>query len=501
MTTLADHLSGEKYLAFDVGAESGRVILGALDGEHLELREIKRFANAPVRVLDSLYWDILRIWKELKDGLIKVSVEHGSDLDGIAVDTWALDFGLLDRNGALLGLPYSYRDSRTEGILEELRKTISEVDLYKRTGLFHLSVSTLCQLLAMKRDNSPALNSARTFLLLPNLLTYWLCGRQAAEITIAGNTQFFNLVNNDWDYSLLEMLKLPTHMLPEVLPSATVLGNLLPWIGKEASLGSVPIIASACHDTAAAVASIPSLQDGFTFISSGTWSVIGTELDTPILSEAAIEKQFLNEMGACGKIFFAHNSIGLWAAQECRREWARAGHELTYQTLTDMAVCASPFAVVINPDASSFFHPGNMTDKIAAFCRNTMQTPPETPGDIFRSLLEGLALRYRKAIEDLDSLTGKTTQIIHLVGGGSQNHLLCQFTADATGCQVIAGPAEATATATILLQALAHKRIASLYDLRQVVRNSFELITYEPNPSEQWHVAYNHFRDFHPTLL
>ena len=486
--------ASESYVAFDLGAESGRAMLGTLTGDRLEVQEVHRFANIPVRVISGLHWDVLRLWEELKNGLVRAKAFGGGELAGIGLDTWGVDFCLLDHQGALLGLPYHYRDQRTEGIIDELRRQISEWELYARTGLPFSPVNTLCQLAAMRKAGSPALDVAQDLLMISGLFTFWLSGERAIEATIAGTTQFYDLKAHDWAYTLLENLHLPSRLLRPVTPTATVLGRLLPAVAEEVGLEQVPIIATACHDSAAAASVVPTQEERPTFISSGTWSVVGTELGQPLLTPEALACHFFNEVGACERIIFVQNSMGLWPLQECRREWLRQGRDWSYAELTQMAAQARPFAAIINPDDSAFFHPGEMTARIADYCQSTGQELPATPGSLVRSLLEGLALRYRQGIEDLERLTGRPTKTIHILGGGSRNALLCQFTADAAGKPVLAGPAEATATATILLQALARKRFASLVEVREVVARSSALLYYDPHPSDAWDEAYVRFR-------
>ena len=485
---------GEAFVAFDLGAESGRAMLGALGGGRLELQEVHRFANRPVQVPSGLHWDVLRLWEELKDGLVRAKAQWGGELAGIGLDTWGVDFCLLDRQGELLGLPYHYRDRRTEGIIEELRRQVSEWELYVQTGLPYSFVNTLCQLAAMRRAGSPALDVAQDLLMISGLFTFWLCGERAIEATIAGTTQCFDLTTNDWCRALLGKLHLPSGPLRQVVPTATVLGTLQPSVAEEVGVGKVPVIFPACHDSAAAAAVVPTQEEHATFISSGTWSVVGTELRQPLLTPEAMAAQFFNEVGACGRIIFVQNSMGLWPIQECRREWLRQGHDWSYADLTAMAAQARPFAAIVNPDDPVFFPPGDMTARVAEYCRRTHQEAPSTPGSLVRALLEGLALRYRQGIEDLERLTRWPTRTIHILGGGSRNALLCQLTADATGRPVLAGPSEATATATVLLQALARGKLSSLAEVREVSARSCELLRYDPRPSPAWDEAYASFR-------
>jgi rhamnulokinase len=485
--------TGEKYVAFDLGAESGRTMLGTLDNGRLRLEEIHRFSNTPVPVLDSLHWNVLHLWREMKQGLSCIASQHGPQLEGIAVDAWAQDFALLDQNGALLGLPHHYRDSRTEGILDELHELAPDWEIYQLTGMPGFAMSTLGQLMSMRRQHSPALDAAHTLLLMPGLFTFWLSGRQVNEASIAGMTQLYDLTKRDWNRTWLERLNLPAGLPAPVVPTATPVGSLLSSVAQEVGTKPAPVIATAGHDTAAAAAIVPGQGENVTFISSGTWSVLGKELSQPILTPQAMASGFLNEVGACDRVLFAYNSTGLWPLQECRRHWLRAGHNWSYADLTEMAGQSPPFAAVVDPDDSIFMRPGDIMARIADFCRRTRQEMPPTPGGIVRSFLEGLALRYRKAIQALEMLIGQPTEVVHIVGGGCKNALLCQLAADATSLPVVAGPAEATASGNVLLQALARGSLSSLSQVKEVVTRSCDLTHYEPQPSAGWDADYETF--------
>ena len=469
------------------------MVVGTVTDGRLEMAEIHRFPNGPVRVLDSLYWDVLRLWEEVKEGLMRVAAEYGPELAGIGVDTWAVDFGLVDEHGELLGLPHTYRDARTEGIIDDLSRHVSEWDLYRQTGLGYIPFLTLGQLLAMHKQGNPALDVAQALLFIPNLFLFWLCGRRTAEATIASHSQLYDATKREWCIPLVEKLGLPTRLLPELVPTATVLGSLLPAVAEEVGLAEAPVIVTACHDTAAAAAAVPSSADQYSFISSGTWSVVGTQLDEPILTKEAMASGFVNEGGACDTVIFVRNCIGLWPVQECQRQWRQEGCDWSYAQLAEMAAAARAFDAVVDLDNPIFLRPGDMTTNIAEFCRRNGQQAPADPGAVIRCLLEGLALRYRKSIEDLDRVTGTPTEMIHIVGGGSKNTLLCQLAADATSRPVLGGPAEATAAGTILLQALARGSLDSLGEVREVVRRSHDLVTYEPHPSDAWEKAYDVF--------
>ena len=479
-----------KFLAFDLGAASVRGVVGRFDGDRLELAEVHRFPNGPVRILDSLHWDVLRLFDEIKRGLARTVQEHGPELAGIGLDTWGVDFALLDRDGALLGNPYHYRDRRTDGMMEEVFRRVPREEVFELTGIQFLQLNTLYQIFSMALRESPALAAADTLLMTPDLFNFWLTGRQVSEFTIATTSQLYDPRQGTWSKALFEKLGLPFHILPEIVPPGTVLGPLLPSVAKEVGLGEVPVIAPACHDTGSAVAAVPARGRDYAYISSGTWSVMGVEVTEPIITAQSLANNFSNEGGVEGTFRFLKNIMGLWLVQECRRMWAKAGEDLSYADLTEIAAQAPPFGPIVDPDDHVFLHPDDMPAAIQAFCQRTGQPVPEDKGAIIRCALESLALKYRFTLEELESVLGRELGTIHIVGGGSQNQLLCQLTADATGRLVVAGPVEATAVGSIVMQALARGYVASLDEARQVVRRSFDVVTYEPGDVSRWDEAY-----------
>jgi len=481
------------YLAFDLGAESGRAVVGRFDGNKLELSTAHRFPNGPVKVLGSLYWDLLRLFSELKQGLALYRRQYGPDLDGIGLDTWGVDSALLGRNDALLGNPHHYRDPRTEGMLKAAFARVSREEIFQRTGIQFMEINSLYQLLSMRLSDDPILEKAEALLMMPDLFNFWLTGVKACEFSDATTTQFYDPRQRDWARSLLEKLGLPTHILQPVVQPGTVLGPLLSEIGEEAGLEEVPVIAPACHDTGSAVAAVPAKGEGFAYISSGTWSLMGVESPEPVISKDSLAFNFTNEGGVCGTFRLLKNIMGLWLVQECRRTWAQEGEELSYGEIAELAAKAPAFGPLVEPDSHDFLRPGDMPSRIRAFCARTGQKVPETKGEIIRSALESLALKYRWVLEKLEIMQGRSLQTIHIVGGGSQNQLLCQLAADATQRLVIAGPIEATAAGNILMQAIARGHIASLAEGREVVRRSFESATYEPGSAAGWDEAYAHF--------
>jgi rhamnulokinase len=473
------------YLAIDLGAESGRALLGSLSGGKLTVEELHRFPNTPVRVHGALYWDILRLWHEIQHGIAIAVRERKLTLDGIGVDTWGVDCALLGADGLLLDNPRHYRDARNNGMMEELFKVVPRDQVFGYTGIQFIQINTLYQLYAMRLAGAPTLGVAARMLNIPDLFNYWLTGVAKSETTIASTTQFFNPESMTWAAELLTRLDLPAAILTEIVPPGTLLGKML-------EPPHAPVYATAGHDTAAAVVAVPAGSgDNWCYISSGTWSLMGLELDRPVINAQSLAANYTNEVGVSGKIRFLKNIAGLWLLQECRKAWILEGREYSYEHLTRLASEARPFSAAIDPDA--FLEPGDMPDKIAAWCRGKGQAPPATDGEFARAILESLALRYRNVVENLEALAGRKIAVIHIVGGGSRNALLNQFVADCTGRRVVAGPSEATAIGNILVQAMGAGELADLDEARAVVRNSFELTTVDPHPSPEWERAYERY--------
>jgi rhamnulokinase len=485
--------STAKFIAFDLGAESGRAMLASFDGEHLTLSEALRFPNVPVRVLGSLHWDVLRLFDDVKRGLALVAREHGANIASVGVDTWGVDFALLGRDDELLGNPYHYRDARTNGMLEEAFRRVPRETIFEHTGIQFMQINTLYQLLAMARQQSPAIENAATLLMMPDLFNFWLTGRKVCEFTDATTTQFYDPRARAWSRALFDDFGLPFQILPEIVEPGTVLGNLAGVVAEEVGSEQVPVVAPACHDTGSAVAAVPSDAQEYMWISSGTWSVMGTQVSRPIINADSLAHNFTNEGGVARTFRLCKNVVGLWLVQQCRRTWARAGDELSYDEMVELARNAPPFHSLIDPDHSEFLPPGDMPARIAAYCRQTGQPVPQDKGAIVRCALESLALKYRFQLERLEALLGKQLTTIHIIGGGTQNRLLCQFTADATARRVIAGPVEATALGNVLMQAVALGHLSSLSEGRQVIGRSFEPDLYEPREPEPWNEAYRRF--------
>lgn len=477
------------FAAADLGAESGRVMAGRFDGERLSLREAHRFDSRPVRLPDGLHSDVLRIFSEIESGLA-AAARGGDEVAGIGVDTWGVDFALLDGEGVLLGNPWHYRDVLGSGVMERAFARVPRAEIFAATGVQLLELNTLFQLLRMQERGASALGAARRLLFVPDLFSYWLCGRAVNEYTIATTSQCLDVASGRWASGLLERFSLPARIFGEVVPPATVLGELLPHVGEETGLQATPIVAVGGHDTALAVAAVPASGEGFAYVSSGTWSLLGAEIPRPCIDERSRAANFTNEGGVGGTVRFLKNLCGLWLVQECRRHWARHGEEDSYDELARLAAAAPAFRSLVDVDDPAFAAPGDMPARIQARCRATGQPVPESKGEIVRTALDSLALKYRYVLEQAEGILGRRLSPIHVVGGGSRNRLLCQLAADATGRPVVAGPVEATAAGNVLMQALALGRLGSLADLREVVRRSFEIVAYEPRPQAALEDAY-----------
>ena len=474
-----------KILAFDLGAESGRGILGLFDGDRVRLDVIHRFPNGPVRTLDTLHWDVLRLHAEMLSAMRMCAAKSGG-VDSIGIDTWGVDFALLGRDGSLLGNPRHYRDPHTEGVMEATFARTGRPEMFAATGIQFMRFNSLFQLLALQRDGSPALESARHLLMIPDLFHYWWTGVKVNEVTDASTSQMLDPATRGWALPLVRKLGLSADLLGPLVAPGTVLGPVRAGLAAETGLAGVPVVATATHDTAAAVAAVPATGDGWAYISSGTWSLMGVELDRPLVGPDALAANFTNEIGYGGKVRFLKNIMGLWLVQECRRAWDRAGQTMGYDELTRRAAEAPAFGPVVDPDDASFVLPPSMPVALADYCRRTGQAAPEGVGPTVRCALESLALRYRWVLLKLEELTGKRIGVIHIVGGGGQNELLCQLAADCCDRVVMAGPVEATALGNVLVQAVGLGLIGSLAQAREVAGRSFALTRYEPRRDDRW---------------
>jgi len=482
------------FIAIDLGASNGRVLLGRWDGSRFDLHELHRFANGPVNVLGSLHWDVLQLWSEIKTGLARYAQQWNQPLAGIGLDTWGVDYALLDSAGRLLGNPYHYRDARTDGMVERAFELAGRDAIFNATGIQFMQLNTLYQLLSMVEHRDPQLAAAETLLMLPDLFHYWLTGRQVAEYTIASTSQMLDARSRTWSGDLLTSLGIPSAILPPVVMSGALLGELRGEIVAEAGLRDAPpVLAVGSHDTASAVAAVPGLDGRSAYISSGTWSLVGVETPQPVIDPRVLALNFTNEGGVSGDIRLLKNVTGLWLLQESRRQWQRAGHDYTWGELMALAADASPFRSLIDPDARDFGSPGDMPAAIRATCRRSGQPEPESVGAVVRCCLESLALKARWVIEALETLLGHPLETIRIVGGGSQNHLLAQWTADACQRPVVAGPVEATALGNLMVQAIATGHLPNVAAGRQAVAASVELHHFEPGAAGPWEEAWGRF--------
>jgi rhamnulokinase len=505
-------MAAKNYVALDLGAESGRSVLGTLEDGRLSLGERHRFANPTGRMRGQLCWNVLAQWEEIKTGIRKAAAgdTHPGSADdsrrpaihGIGIDTWGVDFGLIGADGDILGYPVHYRDSRTDGMFDRAFAKVSKERIFDATGIQFMQINSLYQLLAMRETKPHLLDAAATLLFMPDLFNYLLTGERKAEFSIATTSQMYDPRKKAWAADVLNALDLPTRILPEIVPCGTVIGHVSRHVAEECNVGRVPVIATAGHDTAAAVAAVPaepaSKPGEWAYISSGTWSLMGVELNEPVINEKSLAYNYTNEGGVGGTFRFLKNIMGLWLVQECRRHFAREGHEHSYGELTSMAARSKGFQAVIDPDHKPFLSPGDMPRKIEQFCKDTKQRCPNTRGDYVRTCLESLALTYRKTLAALEDVLGRRIEVIYIVGGGSQNELLNQMTADACDRSVVAGPIEATAIGNILVQAMATGDVKSLADARRIVRESFPVKRYEPSSSDRaaWDASYDRLRSF-----
>lgn len=487
-------MCSQVYIAFDLGAESGRAVAGIYDGSRLELKTAHRFLNTPLRLPDALTWNVLRQYAEILQGITHVVREYGSVVCSVGVDTWGVDFGLLDVRGTLLTNPVHYRDHRTDGIMEEVQSLVGTDTIYDATGIQFMPINTLYQLVAVQQQHPRLLDLADKLLMMPDLFHYWLSGAKVCERTIASTSQMMDPRTGQWAYGMLTQVGLPTHFLSEIVPPGTRLGGLRAAICEETGAHGVEVITPGSHDTASAVAAVPA--DGsydFAYISSGTWSLMGVELNEPLINAHTRVLNFTNEGGVQNTVRFLRNIMGLWLVQECRRAFARDGQEYDYTQMTQMAAESPAFRCLIDPDDRDFLNPPNMLDAIRRYCANTGQPIPQSAGEFVRCCLESLALRYRWVLEQLESLLGKRLQVIHVVGGGTQNRLLCQFTADACNRNVLAGPVEATAAGNVMLQMIALGELKGISEGRALIRRSSEIVEYTPRDTDAWEEAYNRF--------
>jgi len=466
-------------------------MLGSFDGAKVALQELYRFPNGPLQVENSIYWDVTRLFKEVKEGLGLVG--KAATLDSIGLDAWGNDFCLLSRDGKLLENPHSYRDPRTDGVMEKAFEVMSRDEIYRRTGVQFMQHNTLFQLYPMVLAGSSLLKSAATCLMTADLFNYWLCGAKCCEFTNATTTQFCDPYKKDWCLPILETFDIPVHIMPPIVSPATRLGVLEDRLLGELSLPPVPVIAVGTHDTASAVSVVPAQDDDFAFLSSGTWSLLGAEVKEPLISQAGMDHNFSCYGGVGGSWLSWKNIQALWLLQECIRAWEESGQRCSLAELIDLAEEAQTFGPLIDVDDRLFLTPGDFPARIAGYCRRTGQEPPTGRGATVRCILESLALKYRYTFEKLQVVLGRKLSRIHIIGGGSRNALLNRFTAGATGVAVVAGPAEATSLGNFMSQLTALGEVGALSEVREIVRRSFETITYLPADVDAWDEAYGRF--------
>ena len=469
-------------IAIDLGAESGRVLRVGFDGAAFDFEELHRFPNIPVQAQGTLHWDVLRLWHEITTGLNMA----GRDIAGIGVDTWGVDFALLDRAGNLLSNPAHYRDSRTEGMYDWVFKRVPRRAVFERTGIQFMIINTLYQIASMVRANDPLLEHAATFLPIPDLFNYWLTGEKTAEFSHASTMQIYNPRTADWDFETLRAIGAPTDIFGPVVQPGTRIG----------AYNGIPVITPTCHDTGSAVVSVPTTTASYAYLSSGTWSLIGLEVSEPFINDTAYAANVTNEGGAYNTFRLLKNVMGLWIAQQCRATWLQQGTDYNYDQLTQEAMAAAPFRSLIDPDDDLFLPPGDMPSRIREFCQRSGQPAPETIGQTMRAVYESLALKYRFALDHLVNLTGRSVDHLHIIGGGMQNKLLNQMTADATERIVITGPVEATALGNAIVQFITLGELNNVAQAREILSQTVGTQTYEPKQAADWQAAYERFQTY-----
>jgi rhamnulokinase len=472
-------MTDKQVIAIDLGAESGRVMAIHFDGQALRIEEVHRFANTPVQVRDTLHWDILRLWGDIQQGLTAATGESAS----MGVDAWGVDFALLDKNGKLLANPTHYRDNRTKGMMAWVFDRLPQQEIFKNTGIQFMVLNTLYQLASLSKNKSPLLDIAESFVTIPDLINYWLSGTIRGEFTNATTTQVFNPRIKDWDDKILKAIGVRPDIFPEIVQPGTMIGEHK----------GIPVVVPACHDTGSAVVAVPTVTRNYAYLSSGTWSLIGVEVEYPVITDASFQANITNEGGAFNTFRLLKNVMGLWLTQQSRATWQKDGKDYGYEELTQLAMEAPAFRSMIDPDDQSFFEPGDMPTRIRSFCKRTGQPIPESVGQVTRSIYESLALKYRYTLEKFIALTGTPIEVLHIIGGGSQNELLNQMTANAIGRPVIAGPTEATALGNAIVQYIALGEFATIQEARELLNRSLPLKTYEPQDAAVWDAQYQKF--------
>lgn len=479
-------MATHSFLAFDLGAESGRAILGTIENKVLRLKEVYRFPNGYVDIRGGFYWNAFSLFGELKKALLVCGQSFTNQLESLAIDTWGVDFGLLGAGGTLLSMPRSYRDPLTTGIVSDFSKNVMPLNkLYEQSGIQIMQINTLFQLYALKKSGSPLLPAASDLLFMPDLLNYFFTGEMKTEYSIASTSQLLNPYTKEWNIPLLEAIGIPPEIMQKIVFPGEITGIVDKAICEQSGLNRVPVVSVASHDTASAIAAIPSADRNWAYLSSGTWSLMGLELDHPVINESSAAQNFTNEGGVDGTYHFLKNMCGLWLLQQCKKAWDR-DFGYTYEQLVQLAVEAEPFKALIDIDAPDFLNPADMPGAIEEYCNKTGQESPKSHAGIVRCIFDSLAMKYRMVMTQLKEHSPILINKLYIIGGGAKNKLLCQLTANALNMQVVTGPAEATAVGNILMQAKAMGHISSLAELREVVRNSFKSEVFMPEDIDVW---------------
>lgn len=490
-------MAKKSYLAVDMGASSGRLLVGHFDGKRLELEEVHRYANGPVEMAGNYYWNLPGLWSEVQKGLMRTGEKFGAAVESVGVDTWGVDYAYLDKNGKLLGNPYCYRDPRTDGAMEKAFETVPRDEVFANTGLQFMQLNTLYQILADKWSGSVAQENAERFLMIPDIFHWLLSGVESNEFTDSTTTQFFDPVKNDWAKGMLEKFGIPTHIFKETSQPGTILGPILPSIAAESGLTGMKVVLPGSHDTASAVLAVPTAcatgSTDWAYVSLGTWALMGIESPKPVVSQTVSGFNFTNEGGVGGTTRILKNICGMWLLQECRRVWNQKGRNLDWDEMNQMTRRAPALTGFIDPDARDFLSPTDMPEAIRQFMKRTGQPVPTDDGTVIRVALESIAMKFRQVLAMCDEISGGRIETLHIVGGGIQNKLLCQAAADATGCHVVTGPIEATAMGNVMMQAIASGDVAGIPEARAVVRDSFDVTEYLPQNTPQWDDAFERF--------
>jgi rhamnulokinase len=484
-------MSVHHLLAIDLGAESGRAVAGILEKKRLFLEEIHRFPTGMIQLDGHFYWNIFRFYEEIIQGINICKNKEQIKPESIAIDSWGVDFGLFGEDGRLIRIPYAYRDPQaTEGRDHFINNIISARQLYDYTGIAIQPFNSVFHLHAQKMKGDFAIQHAKKLLFIPDILNYFLTGKMLTEFSFATTSQLYNPLKGTWEQKIFEKLGVDISIMNDIIKPGQNIGMLRADLARQAVVDPFPVTAVCSHDTGSAIVAVPAEGEDFAYISSGTWSLMGIEINEPIINRTSFENNFTNEGGADGTFRFLKNIMGLWLLQECRKSWSKTGYQVSYTDLVETAKTASAFKTFIDPDYPGFYNPVDMPSEIDNYCTSTMQESPETVGEYVRTILEGLAFKYRFVLDQLREINVKKINRIHIIGGGSKNKVLCQYTANVTGLKVITGPAEGTAAGNVLMQAKALGYLESLYDIREVVKNSFEFETYKPERTDEWNSAY-----------